>query len=73
VLTQALWNRTQADLATLSTDGRHVQAGRGGHPMMNDDPALVLAAVRAVVQTTRTADPLPPCPDIVTGTDGVCP
>jgi len=41
--------------------------------MMNDDPALVLAAVRAVVQTTRTADPLPPCPDIVTGTDGVCP
>src|SRR5436190_11233337 len=43
VLSVALWNRTQADLATLSTNSVHVQA-TGGHFVMNDDPKVTLAA-----------------------------
>lgn len=72
VLTTKLWNRTQADLATLSNDGVHVQAGSGGHIIMRDDPSLVLAVVRAVVQAARSGARLPACRALVTGTDGVC-
>jgi Alpha/beta hydrolase family len=72
VLTVALWNRTQADLATLSSNSVFVQA-QGGHFVMDDDPAVLLAAIRAVVAGARTGTPLPSCPDVVTGTDGRCP
>ena len=73
VLSEALWNRTQADLATLSGDGRLVRAGRGGHNVQSDDPTLVLAIVRAVVATARDGSQLPACHDLVAGTDGGCP
>src|SRR5215470_12037156 len=72
VLSEALWNRTQADLATLSTDAVHVQA-TGGHFVMNDDPQIILAAVRAVVAAARTGDPLRSCAQLVAGTDATCP
>jgi pimeloyl-ACP methyl ester carboxylesterase len=72
VLTVALWDRTQADLATLSSNSVFVQA-RGGHFVMNDDPKLLLAAIRAVVSSARTDEPLPDCPTLVSGTDGGCP
>jgi hypothetical protein len=72
VLSEALWNRTQADLATLSTDAVHVQA-TGGHFVMNDDPQVILAAVRAVVAAARTGGPLPACAQLVAGTDATCP
>ena len=55
VLTVALWDRTQADLATLSSNSVLVQA-RGGHFVMNDDPQVVLPRsvpwCRALVPTT---------------------
>jgi hypothetical protein len=72
VLSVALWQRTQADLATLSTDAVHVQA-TGGHFVMNDDPRVIEAVVRAVVDATRTGATLPPCPQLVNGTDATCP
>jgi pimeloyl-ACP methyl ester carboxylesterase len=72
VLAVALWNRTQADLATLSSNAVLIQA-EGGHFVMNDDPNVVLAAIRAVVSSARSGAPLPPCGEIVAGTDGRCP
>ncbi len=72
VLTVALWDRTQADLATLSSNSDLVQA-QGGHFVMDDDPQVMLAALRAVVASARTDAPLPDCPEIVAGTDGDCP
>jgi hypothetical protein len=72
VLSVRLWNRTQADLATLSDDAVHVQA-TGGHFVMNDDPQVIIAAVRAVVDAARTGQPLPACPELVAGTDATCP
>ena len=72
VLTVSLWNRTQADLATLSSNAVLVQA-TGGHFVMNDDREVLLAAVRAVVASARSGDALPSCRDLVAGTDGQCP
>jgi hypothetical protein len=72
VLSVALWDRTQADLATLSSDSVLVQA-EGGHFVMNDDPKVLLAAINAVVSSARTNQPLPACRVVVAGTDGRCP
>ena len=72
VLSVALWNRTQADLATLSTDAVHVQA-TGGHFVMNDDPKVILAVVRDLVDAARAGAQLPPSAQVVAGTDATCP
>jgi hypothetical protein len=72
VLTEPLWNRTQADLATLSSNAVLIQA-RGGHFVMDDDPRVLLAAVRAVVASARSGEVLPRCGNVVSGTDGRCP
>jgi alpha/beta hydrolase fold len=72
VLSESLWNRTQDDLATLSADSVHVQA-TGGHFVMNDDPQVILAVVRAVVEAARTGGHLPACAQVVAGTDATCP
>jgi hypothetical protein len=72
VLSVALWERTQADLATLSTDAVHVQA-TGGHFVMNDDPRVIVAVVRADLDAARSGAAFPPCPQLVTGTDATCP
>jgi pimeloyl-ACP methyl ester carboxylesterase len=72
VLTTRLWDRTQADLATLSENSVFVQA-TGGHFLMNDDPQVLLAAIRAVVESARSGGPLPSCARLVEDTDGTCP
>jgi pimeloyl-ACP methyl ester carboxylesterase len=72
VLTTRLWDRTQGDLATLSSNAVFVQA-TGGHFVMNDDPNVLLAAIDAVVSSARSGDPLPSCEDVLEGTDGSCP
>lgn len=71
VLTVALWDRTQADLATLSSDAVLIQA-TGGHFVMVEDPNVLLAAVRAVVASARSGNAMPGCREIVAGTDGRC-
>lgn len=72
VLTTRLWDRTQADLAGLSSNSVFVQA-TGGHFVMNDDPQVLLAAIEAVVASARSGDPLPSCEQVLEGTDGTCP
>jgi pimeloyl-ACP methyl ester carboxylesterase len=72
VLSVRLWSRTQADLATLSSNSLFVQA-TGGHFVMNDDPQVVLVAIGAVVASARSSEPLPTCERLIEGTDGTCP
>ncbi len=73
VLSEALWRRTQADLATLSADGMLIRSGRGGHFVQDDNPDLVLAAVAAVVRSARDGTPLQACTDLTSGLDATCP
>ena len=72
VLTTGLWGRTQADLATLSSNSVFVQA-TGGHFVMKDDPQVLLAAIEAVVAGARSGEPLSSCEQVLEGTDGSCP
>lgn len=72
VLTVRLWDRTQADLATLSSNAVFVQA-TGGHFVMEDDPAVLLAVVRGVVESARSGNAIAPCAKVIDGTDGSCP
>jgi len=72
VLSPALWRRTQADLATLSTDGIEVEALGSHHFVQNDDPGAVVAAVRATVAAARAGAPLASCPEIVAGVRARC-
>jgi hypothetical protein len=72
VLSARLWDRTQSDLATLSSNSVFVQA-TGGHFVMNDDPQVLLAAIEAVVAAARSGVPLPSCEQVIEGTDGSCP
>ena len=71
VLTTRLWDRTQADLATLSSNSVFVQA-TGGHFVMNDDPGALVTAVRAVVESARSGEPIASCERVIEGTDGTC-
>jgi pimeloyl-ACP methyl ester carboxylesterase len=72
VLSEALWRRTQADLATLSSEGLEIEALHSGHFVMDDNPAVVVAGVRAVVAAVQGGAPLAPCADIVAGLDARC-
>jgi pimeloyl-ACP methyl ester carboxylesterase len=72
VLTESLWRRTQADLATLSTDGMEIEALDSGHFVQDDNPDVVVAAVRAAVAAARDGMPLQPCADIIAGLDARC-
>lgn len=72
VLLPALWRRTQADLATLSTDSIEVEALGSGHFVMDDDPDVVVAAAQAVVNAVRTGSALPPCGEIFDAVSARC-
>ena len=72
VLSTRLWDRTQADLATLSSNSVFVQA-TGGHFVMNDDPQVLLAAIGAIVASAHSGHSLPSCEQVLESTDGTCP
>ncbi|MDP9184604.1 MAG: alpha/beta hydrolase [Actinomycetota bacterium] len=72
VLSESLWRRTQADLATLSTDGIEIEASHSGHFVQDDNPDVVVGAVRAVVDAARAGAPLAACADIIAGLDVRC-
>ena len=65
VLGEALWRQTQADLPTLSSNAIYVEALGSGHFVMDDNPDVVVAAVRAVVDAARADASLPSCEDVV--------
>ena len=48
-----VWLQTQKALAALSSDSTHTVCSRCGHYIHKDDPKLVIAAVKAVVQQAR--------------------
>ncbi len=49
-----LWLETQAELSRLSPDGRHVVCDHCGHYVHEDDPKLVVDAIRDVVNRSRS-------------------
>lgn len=72
VLSVSLWRRTQADLATLSTDGIEIEALHSGHFVQDDNPDMVVGAVRAAVTAARDGAPLAACAEIIAGLDARC-
>jgi pimeloyl-ACP methyl ester carboxylesterase len=52
---RSLWLELQADLAALSNDASHVVARRGGHFVQNDDPEVVVKAIRGVLERATLA------------------
>ncbi|MDD7931998.1 alpha/beta fold hydrolase [Actinomycetospora straminea] len=50
------WQALQDDLATLTPHARHISAARSGHDIYQDEPALVVEAVRQVVTGAQSPD-----------------
>jgi hypothetical protein len=73
VLAESLWVRTQADLATLSSRGLQVVALDSGHLVMDDNASVVIAAVDAVVEASRSGEPLAPCEELFADLEADCP
>jgi pimeloyl-ACP methyl ester carboxylesterase len=56
----ASWRALQQDLASLSDRGCVIEASRSGHVVALDQPAVVVNAIRALVETSRGGE-FPPC------------
>ncbi len=54
-----LWLAADARLAQSSSTGRHIVSSHPGHWVHLDDPALVIEAIRDVLQASRAATKLP--------------
>jgi pimeloyl-ACP methyl ester carboxylesterase len=57
----ALWNLRQRQAAALSSDSVHVVALDSGHVVQQDQPAVVIEAVRELAAAVRTGAELPRC------------
>ncbi|MEO5704432.1 MAG: hypothetical protein ABIZ52_04795 [Candidatus Limnocylindrales bacterium] len=55
------WAALQAALAGMSSESLHMIAIDAGHDINTDNPALVRAAVEAVIAASRTGTPLGSC------------
>jgi pimeloyl-ACP methyl ester carboxylesterase len=44
-----VWQELQRELATRSPQAEHIVATKSGHYIQNDEPSLVIEAVRRVV------------------------
>jgi pimeloyl-ACP methyl ester carboxylesterase len=62
----------QARLAGLSSNAIHVVATGSGHFIHEDDPDVVVAAIRTVVDAARNGSPLPPCGEVFANLQAVC-
>jgi Alpha/beta hydrolase family len=72
---ERLWTRMQDELAALSGDRVHVVATRSGHFVQSyadGQPAVVVRAVRAVVDAARRHEPLPACRALFAGPGVAC-
>ena len=72
MLSNDLWERTQADLRTLSTDGMELEALGSGHFVQDDAPAVVVGAVSSLVSAAQTGMPLPPCEQVISDLEARC-
>ena len=50
----AIWQELQRELATRSPQAEHIVAPKRGHYIQNDEPALVIDAVRRMVAKARS-------------------
>jgi pimeloyl-ACP methyl ester carboxylesterase len=50
---ERLWQKLQAEIAALVPESKHVIAERSGHDIHHDQPELVVAAIRDVVEAAR--------------------
>lgn len=64
--------RAQARLATMSLNAEHVVAVDSGHFVQDQDPSLVVEAIREVVASAVAAAPLPPCGETFPALGGRC-
>ena len=62
----------QARLATLSSDAIQVVVENSGHFIQDEDPAIVVEAIREVVDAARTGSPLPACGGELEAAGGTC-
>jgi pimeloyl-ACP methyl ester carboxylesterase len=62
-----LWTVMQTELAGLSSDAVHVVALGSDHFVQDDQPDVVIRAVRTVVRSVRDRVPLPPCEQVLAG------
>src|SRR4051794_25873218 len=62
-----IWVDEQSELAALSDDSVHAIARLSGHFIQNDQPDLVLAAMRGVERAARAHGKLEPCRAIFRG------
>jgi pimeloyl-ACP methyl ester carboxylesterase len=72
VLSESLWRRSQADLATLSTDTMLIEALDSGHFVIDENPGVVVAATGAVVDAALSGRRLPPCEEVIADVDARC-
>jgi pimeloyl-ACP methyl ester carboxylesterase len=57
---EAVWRALQADLASLSSNSRHVVASNSSHDVHLQQPQIVIDAIRQVVEAARAGKPLDP-------------
>lgn len=54
----AFGRELQRDLTGLSTRSVHLIAEKSGHMIPQDEPEIVVEAIRQIVETARNKDPL---------------
>ena len=52
------WTKSQADLTQVSQNSEQIIAEESGHNIQEDDPDLVIDAIRQVVEAARTGSRL---------------
>ena len=48
-----IWKGMQKDLVSRSTNGKQIISEKAGHVIQQDEPELVVDAIRQVVEATR--------------------
>ena len=69
---EVLWSKYQRALSRLSTDAVHAIATKAQHYIQQDEPDVVIAAVRAVWQVARSGGSLPDCGTMFVGLPVEC-
>lgn len=69
---EGVWRALQDELTHLSAHSVHVRGTASGHFIQEDQPALVIAAIRQVVDAARRHAALSPCAPTFPARGGAC-
>ncbi len=69
---EGVWRALQDELTHLSAHSVHVRGTASGHFIQEDQPALVIAAIRQVVDAARRHAALSPCAPTFPALGGAC-